>query len=90
MNGLFWGYHWLQGSVYDLLTGKTSAEQNKLYATMGKQYRQVELYRRDREFMPMFAEVSPKFAARFPQISNTFDNLHMLHDMVNDILARQT
>jgi hypothetical protein len=89
VNGLFWGYHWLQGSVYDLLAGKTSAEQNKLYATMGKQYRQVELYRRDREFMPMFAEVSPKFAARFPQISNTFDNLHMLHDMVNDILASE-
>jgi hypothetical protein len=35
----------------------------------------------------MFAEVSPRFAQRFPEISNTFDNLHMLHDMVNDILA---
>ena len=89
VNGLFWGYHWLQGSVYDLLAGKTSAEQNELYATMGNQYRQVELYRRDREFMPMFAELSPKFAARFPQLSNTFDNLHMLHDMVNDILASE-
>ena len=49
----------------------------------------MELYRRDREFMPMFAELSPKFAARFPQLSNTFDNLHMLHDMVNDILASE-
>jgi hypothetical protein len=35
----------------------------------------------------MFAELSPKFAMKYPQISNTFDNLHMLHDMVNDILA---
>lgn len=37
--------------------------------------------------MPMFAEVSPLFAARYPYIANAFDNLHMLHDMANDILA---
>ena len=37
--------------------------------------------------MPMFAETSPQFAARFPHIANAFDNLHMLHDMANDILA---
>jgi hypothetical protein len=35
----------------------------------------------------MFAENSPRFAARFPEIANTFDNLHMLHDLVNDALA---
>ena len=87
VNGLFWGYHWLQGSMYDLLYGKTLEEQRTAYATAGKRYHEVELYRTDRPFMPMFAEVSPRFAARFPQISNTFDNLHMLHDMVNDILA---
>ena len=28
-------------------------------------------------------------AARFPDIANAFDNLHMLHDMVNDILATE-
>lgn len=87
VNGLFWGYHWLQGSMYDLLYGKTLKEQRTAYATAGKRYHEVELYRTDRPFMPMFAEVSPRFAARFPQISNTFDNLHMLHDLVNDILA---
>ncbi len=87
VNGLFWGYHWLQGTMYDTLYGRTLEEQHNAYAEVGKRYHEVELYRTDRPFMPMFAEVSPRFAARFPQISNTFDNLHMLHDMVNDILA---
>lgn len=89
VNGLFWGYHWLQGSMYDLLYSKTLQEQRAAYVGMGKQYHEVELYRTDRPFMPMFAEVSPRFAQRFPYISNVFDNLHMLHDMVNDILASE-
>ncbi|TRU23544.1 MAG: hypothetical protein EWV81_15960 [Microcystis aeruginosa Ma_SC_T_19800800_S464] len=87
VNGLFWGYHWLQGTMYDLLYEKTLEEQKQAYKQVGKQYHSQELYRTDRAFMPMFAELSPRFARRFPEISNTFDNLHMLHDMVNDILA---
>ncbi len=87
VNGLFWGYHWLQGSMYDLLYEKTLDEQRKEYEKVGRQYHEKELYRTDRAFMPMFAELSPRFAARFPYIANTFDNLHMLHDMVNDVLA---
>ncbi|CAA9557645.1 hypothetical protein AVDCRST_MAG81-366 [uncultured Synechococcales cyanobacterium] len=87
VNGLFWGYHWLQGRMYDTLDGKTLQQQRDAYAIVGKRYHEVELYRTNRPFMPMFAEVSPKFAKKFPHISNTFDNLHMLHDMVNDILA---
>lgn len=88
VNGLFWGYHWLQGAMYDLLyTNQNLAAQQAAYAQVGRRYREVELYRTDRPFMPMFAELSPRFAERFPQIANTFDNLHMLHDLVNDILA---
>ena len=87
VNGLFWGYHWLQNSMYDLLYGKTLAEQRAAYETMGRQYHTTELYRTDRPFMPMFAEHSPVFAKKYPHIANAFDNLHMLHDMVNDILA---
>lgn len=87
VNGLFWGYHWLQNTMYDTLYGKTLPEQRNAYTKTGKRYHEVELYRTDRPFMPMFAELSPKFAMKYPHISNTFDNLHMLHDMVNDILA---
>jgi hypothetical protein len=87
VNGLFWGYHWLQGAAYDALWQHGSEDQQAIYAVLGEQYRRKELYRTDRPFMPMFAEVSPRFAARFPHVANAFDNLHMLHDMVNDILA---
>jgi hypothetical protein len=90
VNGLFWGYHWLQGAMYDLLWRSPQEWQKKQYEISGDRYRKVELYRTERPFMPMFAEVSPRFAARFPQLANAFDNLHMLHDMVNDILATDT
>jgi hypothetical protein len=89
VNGLFWGYHWLQGAMYDLLYRTPLTAQRAAYAVVGERYHKVELYRTDREFMPMFAETSPEFAARFPAVANAFDNLHMLHDMVNDILASE-
>lgn len=54
---------------------------------MGERYRKVELYNTKRPFMPMMGETSPLFAAKYPEIANGFDNLHMLHDMVNDVLA---
>jgi hypothetical protein len=89
VNGLFWGYHWLQGAMHDILWGKSLQAQRAEYDEAAVHYHTHELYRTDRPFMPMFAEVSPRFAARFPQIANTFDNLHMLHDLVNDILASE-
>ncbi|BCM89753.1 hypothetical protein IAD21_01600 [Abditibacteriota bacterium] len=87
VNALFWGYHWLQTSIYDGLRDKTPEEQKKMYALLGRQYHDVELYDTKRPFMPMMAETSPLFSAKYPDIANAFDNLHMLHDMVNDILA---
>ena len=87
VNALFWGYHWLQTSVYDGLRSKTQSEQKKMYAMMGKRYHDVELSDTRRPFMPMMGETSPIFSAQHPEIANAFDNLHMLHDMVNDILA---
>ena len=87
VNGLFWGYHWLQGAMYDAFYHKTPAQQRDAYEIIGDQYRTAELYRTNRPFMPMFAETSPRLAARFPGLANVFDNLHMLHDMVNDILV---
>ncbi len=87
VNGLFWGYHWLQGAAYDALMSKSLAQQKAVYDVVGDRYHAVELYRTDRIFMPMFAETSPRFALKYPDMANAIDNLHMLHDMVNDILA---
>ncbi|HLO99412.1 MAG TPA: hypothetical protein VK171_12525, partial [Fimbriimonas sp.] len=87
VNGLFWGYHWLQTVNYDMLWRVPTADHKPQYEVIGAQYRETELYRTDREVMPMTAELSPRFAKAFPMIANSFDNLHMLHDNVNDILA---
>ncbi|MBX3097402.1 MAG: hypothetical protein KF812_11115 [Fimbriimonadaceae bacterium] len=87
VNALFWGYHWLQTVNYDMfyrVPRNTFASQ---YEVIGDRYHTTELYNTRREFMPMTAETSPRFAKRFPEIANSFDNLHMLHDNVNDILA---
>jgi hypothetical protein len=40
-------------------------------------------------FMPLTAEYSPKFASTYPAIANIFDNLHMLHDNISDILTSE-
>ena len=37
--------------------------------------------------MPMTAAIAPTFAARYPEASIIFDNLHAMHDVVSDILA---
>lgn len=88
VNGLFWGYHWLQTVNYDMLFKVPVADQAPQYEVLGQRYHDVELYKTDRDFMPMTAEMSPRFAKRYPYIANAFDNLHMLHDNVNDILAQ--
>lgn len=90
VNALFWGYHWLQGAMYDMLYRVPSDMWELSYDVVRDQYFQRELWDTERDFMPMFAEQSPRFAARFPQLANAFDNLHMLHDMVNDILADES
>jgi hypothetical protein len=35
----------------------------------------------------MTAAVAPRFAERYPEIAIIFDNLHMMHDVISDILA---
>lgn len=87
VNALFWGYHWLQTANYDMLFRTPTDTHIPQYDVMGERYRQTELFNTEREFMPMTGEMSPRFAKRFPYIANSFDNLHMLHDNVNDILA---
>jgi hypothetical protein len=37
--------------------------------------------------MPMTAAVAPEFARRHPRAAAIFDNLHMMHDIISDILA---
>ena len=88
-NGLIWAYHWLQVGLYDpLIAGTTPEAQRDGVA------RQLTLFRgmladstRFPATMPMTADVSPLFAAAHPRAAAIFDNLHMMHDIISDVLA---
>src|SRR5262249_12469722 len=38
-------------------------------------------------FMPLFEQVAPDFSKRYPEAAVIFDNLHMLHDNIDDVLC---
>jgi hypothetical protein len=89
-NGLIWAYHWLQIGLYEpLLAGRNAEERQALIR--GSVTRFWQMLENPPEtmpyLMPMTAAVAPMFAERYPEISIIFDNLHMMHDVVSDILA---
>jgi hypothetical protein len=88
-NATIWSYHYLQVAVYDPLQAARDLEAKT------QAVRPILMtYRRYLEqppvhwtLMPLTAELSPAFAARYPEIARIFDNLHMLHDNISDVLA---
>jgi hypothetical protein len=89
-NGLIWAYHWLQVGLYEpLLVGRNADErQTGVLAAVARFRQMIEnpptwMPR----LMPMTGAIAPKFAARYPEAAIIFDNLHMMHDVVSDILA---
>jgi hypothetical protein len=88
-NTQIWSYHWLQAATYDVQRMGNAAKQRELMPSL------IEFYHGylktppvEWQFMPMMAEAAPKFASRFPEVAAIFDNLHMLHDNIDDILSR--
>ncbi len=89
-NGLIWAYHWLQVGLYEpLVTGKTQAErQTGVTAAVARFFQMLESPPDGMpRIMPMTAAVAPAFAARYPEASIIFDNLHSMHDVVSDVLT---
>jgi hypothetical protein len=90
-NATIWSYHYLQVAVYDPLQAARDLDEKKqavrpiLAAYRGYLDRPPVQW----TFMPLTAELSPVFAARHRKIANIFDNLHMLHDNISDILASE-
>ncbi len=89
-NGLIWAYHWLQVGLYDpLITGRDAAARRTGALEALGRFRAMlagapDAYPRT---MPMTAEVSPIFAERHPRAAAIFDNLHLAHDIISDVLA---
>ncbi|HEX7338283.1 MAG TPA: hypothetical protein VF252_13845 [Gemmatimonadales bacterium] len=92
-NGLIWAYHWLQIGLYDAyLEGGTEAERKAgVQATLARFWSMLENPpSRMPKVMPMTSAVAPRFSAAHPRAAVIFDNLHMMHDIISDILAADT
>lgn len=88
-NATIWAYHYLQVAVYDVLQAAPDLDSKRtVVQPILATYRgYLERPPVQWTFMPLTAELSPNFAARSPEIANIFDNLHMLHDNISDILV---
>ena len=88
-NGLIWAYHWLQVGLYEpLLVYPTPEERKRGVADAVTRFRaMVADSSRFPRVMPMTAAVAPEFARRHPRAALIFDNLHMMHDIISDVLA---
>ena len=93
MNGLIWAYHWLQVGLYEpLIVGETPAEKKAgVDAALARFWSMVEdPPQAFPKVMPMTATVAPNFTRAHPRAAAIFDNLHMMHDIISDILAADT
>ena len=86
INGILWAYHWHHAAVYEALMEPTPEAQER------ELDRVIDLFTdsvlaNPPEFMPLTAEVAPRFSKMFPAAAHIFDNLHMMHDISNDIMV---
>lgn len=87
-NGLIWSYHWLQVGLYEpLIAGANGAERKqRVQATVARFWQMVQSERYP-QVMPMTSAIAPEFSRRHPRAAIIFDNLHMMHDIISDVLA---
>ncbi len=90
-NGLIWAYHWLQVGLYEPMIAAGSRAETKagLDAAVARFWEMVHSERYPTT-MPMAAAVAPEFSRRHPRAAVIFDNLHMMHDIISDVLASPT
>lgn len=89
-NLLIWSYHWFQIELYEALMKPTQSGRDKAVQEVVVQFWELLSDLPDSadfDMMPETAKEAPTFAKRFPRIAPAFDNNHMLHDIVSDILT---
>ena len=86
INGILWAYHWHHAAVYEALMEPTpEAQARELDRVIDLFVDSVLVTPPD--YMPLAAEVAPRFAKMLPAAAHIFDNLHMMHDATNDIMV---
>lgn len=87
-NTQIWAYHWLQSAAYDVqLMGGADIQRQLMPRVIDHYHGYLRNPPIEWKFMPMMAEGAPEFSRRFPEAAAVFDNLHMLHDNIDDILS---
>ncbi|HYF40557.1 MAG TPA: hypothetical protein VD930_12760 [Gemmatimonadales bacterium] len=89
-NGLIWAYHWLQVGLYEpFIEGVTRSERKAaVQATVARFWSMLQdPPSRFPRYMPMTAAIAPRFSSAHPRAAVIFDNLHMMHDIISDILT---
>ena len=92
-NGLIWAYHWLQVGLYEpLIVGRTPSERKAgLQAAVARFWDMLKDPPASMpRVMPMTVTVAPHFTEGHPRAAAIFDNLHMMHDIISDILVADT
>lgn len=86
INGILWAYHWHHAAVYEALMEETHEERARELNRVLTVFVDSVLVDPP-TYMPVTAQVAPRFGAMFPAAAHIFDNLHMMHDVVNDIMV---
>lgn len=92
-NGLIWSYHWLQVGIYEafLVDEERAAQHAAVNRVVGRWRTMVSAAPAGfPSVMPMTPAVAPRFAKAHPRAAAIFDNLHMMHDIISDVLASPT
>jgi hypothetical protein len=92
-NGLIWAYHWLQVGLYEpFIEGQTEPDRKAgVQATVARFWSMLkDPPSHFPKYMPMTSAIAPQFSAAHPRAAVIFDNLHMMHDIISDILAADT
>ena len=86
VNGILWAYHWHHAAVYEaLMESDPERRKQELDRVIAVFTDSVLLH--PPQVMPLTAEIAPRFSRLLPAAAQIFDNLHMMHDVVNDIMA---
>jgi hypothetical protein len=87
-NAQIWAYHWFQAKIAEVQVDHSLPEQQAaLKPVLAEYHGYLANPPLDWSFMPLFSEIAPTFSQRFPEAANIFDNLHMLHDNLDDVLS---
>ncbi len=86
VNGILWAYHWHHAAVYEALMEGDPETRRRTLDRVIRVFKDSVLANPP-AYMPLTAEVAPTFGAMLPAAAHIFDNLHMMHDVVNDVMA---